>query len=165
MSSLIGQIIKGTRASYRILQPLKGDTVFKAHVLESRDIDEKWWGTVLPRSVSRNVSNNPVYRAVLKMAKDELKHRGVLRREYRRYQHPRIAASPFIRKMYESIGDIEDIHGPMPEVPPCLVLEWMDADLRIVPQKYRNGDLPRQIAKSVFGALQVFRGMNMVHTG
>jgi hypothetical protein len=42
MSSLVGQIIKGARASYRLLQPLKAGTVFKAQVFEPRDLDQQW---------------------------------------------------------------------------------------------------------------------------
>jgi serine/threonine protein kinase len=106
-----------------------------------------------------------IKRAVVKTATTDLE-RAVLRREYRSYQHDQIASSPFIRKMYEGIGNIEDIDNPIASDPPCLVFEWMDTELRSIPSsQFRSGELPKQVARSVLSALEVFYFMDAVHTG
>lgn len=55
-----GQIIKGARASYRLLHPLKGKTVFKAEILEARDLKQRW--SVLPMlSFKTRANKEPTY--------------------------------------------------------------------------------------------------------
>jgi hypothetical protein len=66
--------------------------------------------------------------------------------------------------MYEGIGNIEDIRNPVADVPPCLVLEWMDTELRSIPSsQFRRWELPKQVARSVLSALEVFYFIDAVH--
>ncbi|OBT99172.1 hypothetical protein VE01_02621 [Pseudogymnoascus verrucosus] len=141
-----GQIIKGARASYRLLHPLKGKTVFKAEILQARDITQRW--------------------AVVKTATGSLE-RSALQREYQTYQNPFVAESPFIRSLHEGVGDMESLDAaPVDGVaPPCLVLEWMDTELRLISSSaFRSGELPKHVARQVLKALWVLYYIDSAHT-
>lgn len=93
-----------------------------------------------------------------------------LRREYGVYKIPDIAASPYIRTLYDSIGSFEgDARhgGDAAGEPLCLVFEWMETDLQSVSsrQHRRDSRLPKTISKSVLSALSVFTRRSAVHTG
>ncbi|KFY71110.1 hypothetical protein V499_08685 [Pseudogymnoascus sp. VKM F-103] len=141
-----GQIIKGARASYRLLHPLKGKTVFKAEILEARDLKQRW--------------------AVIKTATAPLE-RFALQREFQTYQNPFVAESPFIRSLHEGLGDMESLSAAhvVGVAPPCLVLEWMDTELRLVPSRaFRGGELPKHVARQVLKALWVLYYIDSAHT-
>jgi hypothetical protein len=43
MAMRVGQVINGARATYRLLQPLKANNVFKAQMVDSLDLNEDWY--------------------------------------------------------------------------------------------------------------------------
>lgn len=107
------------------------------------------------------------YRAVVKTAVGELE-RVALRREYNHYKNPDIASSPYIRTLYDTVGSFEgNVRPDSTENQPCLVLEWMETDLRSLSSyQYRDGScLPKLVSKSVLSALDIFRRNNTIHTG
>ncbi|OBT86805.1 hypothetical protein VE02_03913 [Pseudogymnoascus sp. 03VT05] len=49
--------------------------------------------------------------------------------------------------------------------PPCLVLEWMDTELRLIPSSaFRSGELPKHVARAVLKALWVLYYIDSTHT-
>lgn len=144
-----GQILRGSIGTYKVLNSLKAPTVYKAQVLSG--------------------SRKDVGYAVVKTAASELES-VALNREYQRYQVPDIASNPYIRNLYDTVGMFEGGMGDGTEVaeePPCLVLEWMDTDLRCLPsQQFRHAShLPKIVSRSVLSALDVFKKHNLMHTG
>jgi hypothetical protein len=85
-----------------------------------------------------------------------------LKREYRNHRIFEIASCPHIRTLYDTVRSNEDQHNS-----PCLVFEWMDLDLRLVPANRFRGDprLPRVVSNAVLSALKLFKMLNAVHTG
>lgn len=150
MALRVGQIIQGARARYRLLRPLKANTVFEAQVLQSNDLNKD--------------------RAVVKTAVGEV-DRAVLKREYNNYIVPDIGSSLYVRSMYEAIGRFEDNspeqqRNSITQNPLYLVFEWMDTDLRsVLPHNFRSdSDLPRLVSKSVLSALDLFKEYRTTHT-
>jgi hypothetical protein len=47
MALRIGQILRGIKGTYHLIRPLKDSTIFKAKVLASPTIQEKWYHTLL----------------------------------------------------------------------------------------------------------------------
>ncbi|KAF2848285.1 NAD(P)-binding protein [Plenodomus tracheiphilus IPT5] len=140
MALRVGQVLRGAKGSYELLQSLKDSTVFKARVLSSASPSSQW--------------------AMVKSAAsaDEKK---CLRREYRNHGCHEIASSRHIRAMWDTVcleGDLAD--------PSCLVFEWMDQDLRSVTDRRFRSDpkLPKAVSKAVLSALEVLRGLNAIHT-
>jgi hypothetical protein len=43
MAMRVGQLIQGARAKYQLLQPLKANTVFKAQIIDSLDLNRNWY--------------------------------------------------------------------------------------------------------------------------
>jgi hypothetical protein len=85
---------------------------------------------------------------------------------------PDIASCRYIRKLEDVVHT--DSNSPSPDAPDsavqpsCLLLEWMEHDLRTVfPEPFRNNsDLPRIIARSVLSALALLKAdFNVIHTG
>ena len=158
MALRIGQVFRGGKGKYELLEHLKGSSVFKARVLSSPSIQEEWYGSAhaLQRLTAYCWS-----RAVVKCAatSDE---KTALKREYRNYGIPEIASCPSIRTLYDTVQANEDLHNPS-----CLVFEWMDLDLRSVPANRFRGDprLPKVVSKAVLSALQLFKTLSAVHTG
>ncbi|KAI1130452.1 kinase-like domain-containing protein [Nemania abortiva] len=147
-----GYVLKGSRATYKLHQALKSNTVFKAEVLDGAGIDSKW--------------------AVVKTSSTDLE-RALLHREFSNYQIPEISRSPYIRRLHEAIGPF--FYRPYwRNEPPehinhqhYLIFEWMDADLWHVPSRpYRGGGskLPRIVSKSILEALGIFRKLGKAHT-
>ncbi|KAJ8126888.1 hypothetical protein O1611_g6754 [Lasiodiplodia mahajangana] len=147
-----GFIIKGVRASYKVHQALKSNTVFKAQVLDSPHLDSKW--------------------AVVKTSSNELE-RALLHREFTNYQTPEIGGSQYIRRLHEAIGPF--FYRPYPhDEPPehinhqhYLIFEWMDTDLWHTPSRpFRDGrsEFPKLVSKSILEALAIFRKLGKVHT-
>lgn len=108
-------------------------------------------------------------RAVVKTFTTEV-DQSLLAREYRNYQIPSIASSPYVRRMYEAIGfsngqgensSSNSVHSP------CLILEWLDTDLWHVSSKAfrNNAELPKLICRSVLSALATFGKHGKAHTG
>jgi hypothetical protein len=85
-----------------------------------------------------------------------------LKREYRNHMITEIASCPYIRTLYDTVRSNENQHDPG-----CLVLEWMDLDLRSVQANRFRGDprLPKVVSKAVLSALELFKKLNVVHTG
>ena len=95
-----------------------------------------------------------------------------LERERSNYKLPAVASCQHIRALHDVVGpDGDGIHAESisrTEDPPCLVLEWMEHDLRTVPpdQFRQNSNLPKIIAKSVLLALVLLKTQyGAVHTG
>ncbi|ELQ32385.1 hypothetical protein M0657_009907 [Pyricularia oryzae] len=145
----VGNILRGARATYELQQALKGTTVFKARIVNPISLDEKW--------------------AIVKTCSTSGEQLSLLR-EYQHYQIPNIAASPYIRQMYEAIGSFEDpgSNSKMTaDNQPCLVLEWLDHCLwNIKSDKFRSDPalIPKLVARSVLSALATFRQLGKVHT-
>ncbi|OAF60900.1 hypothetical protein VC83_02367 [Pseudogymnoascus destructans] len=78
------QIIKGALASYRLLHPLKGSTIFKAEILPPPIISLSDVSTYQGRRENRNRPPRTV------------------RPEF-------VAKSPFIRSLHEGVGDMESL--------------------------------------------------------
>lgn len=79
-----------------------------------------------------------------------------------------MAESPVIRALYEGFGDMKSLDdAPTAAVPPpCLVLEWMDIELRLIPSSaFRSGELPKHVATSILKALWVLYYIDSTHTG
>jgi hypothetical protein len=85
-----------------------------------------------------------------------------LKREYRNHKIFEIASCPYIRTLYDTVRSNEDQQNSS-----CLVLEWMDLDLRSVPANRFRGDprLPRVVSNAVLSALKLFKMLKAVHTG
>jgi hypothetical protein len=94
-----------------------------------------------------------------------------LKRELFNHRLPAIASCEYIRSLYDVIGPEEDsaevenistIKDPL-----CLVLEWMEHDLRTVRSDHfrQNSALPKIIAKPVLSALALMKlQYNGMHT-
>ena len=82
--------------------------------------------------------------------------------------NPALQADKFIRSCHDFIGDWDSQEIACPEHVPCMVLEWMDCELRHVPYLHlrEKPNLVRTIARSVLSALVVFsEGLGKMHTG
>ncbi|KAI0538219.1 kinase-like domain-containing protein [Xylaria digitata] len=82
MSLQPGSILKGPRATYKLHQALKANTVFKAQILDSHNLGSKW--------------------AVVKTSSNELE-RALLHRGFTNYQILEIGQSPYIRRLHKAI--------------------------------------------------------------
>ncbi|KAL8900180.1 MAG: hypothetical protein Q9207_005816 [Kuettlingeria erythrocarpa] len=149
MALCIGQVLKGRHGTYRLMEALKAPTVFRAHVLPDSTIKSPF---VVVKS-----DTNP--------------EQSLLKLERHNCRLPAIASCPYIRPLVDVIGpdnDITDLNDyETVQDPFCLVLEWMEHDLRAVPSdRFRQGsNLPRTIAKSVLSALAVMKEeYNSCHT-
>ena len=158
MALRIGQVLRGGKGKYELLEQLKGSSVFKARVLSNPSIQGEWYGSAY---VLQRLTAHCHSRAVVKCAatNDE---KIALKREYRNYGISEIASCPYIRTLYDIVRQNEDPHDP-----PYLIFEWMDLDLRSVPANRFRGDprLPKVVSKAVLSALKPFKKLNAVHTG
>lgn len=120
----------------------------------------------LPSPSKSNLTRNPLTRAVIKTATAPLE-RSALQREYQTYQNQFVAESPFIRSLHEGVGDIASLDAAhvIGVVPPCLVLEWMDTEFRLIPRSFRSGEFPKHVARAVLKALWVLYYIDSTHTG
>ncbi|KAI0508850.1 kinase-like domain-containing protein [Xylaria bambusicola] len=173
MSLRPGVILKGARATYKLQQALKGDTVFKAQILDNSHSDSKWHVTThYSTSCEPLHIDDLAYRAVIKTSTTE-SQRLVLHREFTNYQIPEIRQSPYIRRLHEAVGAF--FHREFQRDEPLeeidrqhyLVFEWMDQDLWQTPSApFRSGDhpFPRIVSRSVLEALEIFRKVGKAHT-
>ncbi|KAF2006447.1 kinase-like protein [Amniculicola lignicola CBS 123094] len=140
MALRIGQVLRGAKGKYELLEQLKGSSVFKARVLSNPLIQGEW-------AVMKSAATN-----------DE---RIALKREYRNYGILEIATCPYIRTLHDTVQSNEDQHNPG-----CLVFEWMDLDLRSVQANQFRGNprLPKVVSKAVLSALRLFKKLSVVHT-
>lgn len=90
-----------------------------------------------------------------------------LKQEYDSHCRLAISSSPFIRKIYDIVGDVEDFDDRSQNHTPCLVFEWMDQTLADIPVKdhLRNDALQRAIFEAVLAGLAALHEENLVHTG
>ncbi|KAH7392019.1 kinase-like domain-containing protein [Phaeosphaeria sp. MPI-PUGE-AT-0046c] len=125
---------------YEPLHPLKGSTVFKAKVLSSPTIQERW--------------------DTIKTAATE-GEKMCLTREYQNHGFNEIASSPFIRALCDTIRSNQDQNSPS-----CLVFEWMDQDVESVTVPVFRGRpiLPKVVSKAVLSALSTLKTLGAVHT-
>ncbi|KAI9885708.1 MAG: hypothetical protein M1823_002473 [Watsoniomyces obsoletus] len=149
MVPTIGQIFKGRHASYRIIQALKKDKVFKAISFPHH----------LPSAANVNL-------AVLKFEPSD-KTKCMYRREYQNYQQPLIRQSPYFRAFLDDVGyDSSSTDDASPPEPRAMVFEWMDADLRSL----RPGsalamtNILRSVSRSVLQALVIMEQLNGIHS-
>ncbi|KAF1916472.1 kinase-like domain-containing protein [Ampelomyces quisqualis] len=144
MALRVGQVLRGARGSYELLQALKGSTVFKAKVLSSPVINSEW--------------------AMVKTADTKIE-KMCLEREYLNYRHVAIASSPHIRSLYDAVHAAKATGEPSTDVPSSLVYEWMDHPLDHVHHaSFRSHPiLPKAVLKSTLSALKVFKAFNRVH--
>lgn len=170
MAIYVGQLIKGARATYKLVQLLKSNTVFKAQIVDSFDLNNNWYvcQNVSATETDSFVAYNLI-RAIVKTCSSDL-DQILLAREYRSYQIPDFATSPYIRHMLEAIGMPQEQgnNSIAPALhPPCLIFEWMDTDLWHVPSKpFRNDtELPKVVCRSVLSALAIFKKHGKTHTG
>ncbi|EEQ29073.1 conserved hypothetical protein [Microsporum canis CBS 113480] len=143
MASSINRILKGHKASYRLLEVLKEPSVFKAARVTSTD---------------GPYHNNLVVKDLR------------VERELRAHQLPVIKECPYIRQVVDVIekGEHEDWSPSPPTIQKRLVLEWMDTDLWLVRpfgKPFSNPRLPQIVARSMLEALLVFQRVKGVHTG
>ncbi|KAF2125384.1 kinase-like protein [Dothidotthia symphoricarpi CBS 119687] len=150
MALRIGQILRGAKGNYELLRSLKGSTVFKARVLSGSSTQAKW--------------------AIIKSAATE-SERMCLRREHRNYKIDKIASSPYIRALYDTIqldtSQDDTVHlSTSRDNASCLVFEWMDHDLRAVtaPEFRSDSKLPKAVCHGVLSALDVLKTLDAVHT-
>ncbi|KAF2968974.1 hypothetical protein GQX73_g4613 [Xylaria multiplex] len=152
MSLRPGSILKGARATYKLHQALKANTVFKAQILESHNLDSKW--------------------VVVKTSSSELE-RALLHREFTNYRIPEIGQSPYIRRLHEAIGPFFYRSFQANEPPEhidhqhYLIFEWMDIDLWQTPSQPFRGEgsrFPKLVSRSILEALDVFRKLGKAHT-
>ena len=160
-----GQILRGSKGTYKVLKSLKALTVYKAQVLSGSRRDAGWYVSNHWRR-SFAYSN---YSAVVKTAESDLEN-AALSREYHGYKISDIASSPFVRTLYDSVGSFDGSVGEgdaAMEDSLCLVFEWMKTDLRLVSSHRfrRDSKLPKIVSKSVLSALDLFKGYKLIHTG
>ncbi|KAK2836889.1 hypothetical protein FQN49_006622 [Arthroderma sp. PD_2] len=146
MASSINRILKGRRASYRLLEVLKDPSAFKASIIPSAG------------SSRAPISDRPL------VVKDLL-----MERELLAHQLPVIKACPYIRQAVDVIekGEHEDWSPSPSTIQKQLVLEWMDTDLwltRPFGKPFLNPKLPQIVTRSILEALLVFQQMKGVHT-
>ncbi|MCJ1365654.1 hypothetical protein MMC16_004779 [Acarospora aff. strigata] len=151
MSLIVGQELRGCKATYQIIEVLKGASVFKAAIVTNSS----------EAALSRHSSRFAVIKS------EPIDHRKVIyEREHHNYQDHKISSSHYIRKLFDLIG-----HSPEDQIAPkpqqrCMVFEWMESELRTVSSSRvrSNPSLPRIIAKSTLKALAVFQDAQGVHT-
>lgn len=95
-----------------------------------------------------------------------------LRRERANYGLAAVASCRHIRSLYDVIGpdgEAAQVDETLTNQDPlCLVLEWMEQDLRTLScdQFRKNSNVPKIVARSVLAALVVLKTQyNAVHTG
>ncbi len=95
-----------------------------------------------------------------------------LKRELFTHRLPAIASCQYIRSLYDVIGPEEDSAGveniSTIKDPLCLVLEWMEHDLRTVRSDHfrQNSALPKITTKPVLSALALMKlQYSRMHTG
>ncbi|KAH9224390.1 kinase-like domain-containing protein [Leptodontidium sp. 2 PMI_412] len=146
----IAQTLTGVKVSYKLTQTIVGgvhrSTVFKAKVVSGS-------GSLVPGSC-----------VLIKTATKERKK--FLKQEYDSHCRLAISSSPFIRKMYDIVGDVEDFDDRSQNHTPCLVFEWMDQTLADIPVKdhLRNDALQRAIFEAGLAGLAALHEENLVHT-
>ncbi|KAL2070070.1 hypothetical protein VTL71DRAFT_14750 [Oculimacula yallundae] len=148
MTLSIGQVLRGSAASYRITKVLKHPIVYQAQILPVEQ---------------NHVSQVPKLVAIKHFIEDA--NRTQYKRELRNYSFESIANSPFIRSMIDTIGHDQKA-SENPSRPQCMVFEWMDTDLWQLPsQPFRTGsELPRIVARSLLEALAILEDEGGVHT-
>ena len=168
MALSIGQVLRGRKGTYRLLEALKGSAVFKAQVLPNSSIKSGLYDT----SVSLEYFDCAEIKPSVVVKTEAEPEKPSLERELSNYRLPGIASCQHIRALYDVIGPDEDDtqtdNASTTEDPLCIVLEWMDLDLRSLPadEFRRQLNLPKIVAKSVLSALAVLKTQyNAIHTG
>jgi hypothetical protein len=113
----------------------------------------------MPRTTSSHAHS--LCRAMVKTAATE--HEQIsLKREHHNYKLDKIATSPFIRTLYDTVQLEQNADDQS-----CLVFEWMDHGLNSVPAwEFRSHPtLPRVVSKTVLSALDTLKTLNATHTG
>ncbi|KAI9755845.1 MAG: hypothetical protein M4579_004127 [Chaenotheca gracillima] len=151
MDPMIGRILTGQKASYKVLDSLKKGSVFKVGVLRPSAI-------IAERQQAQL--------AVIKTEPIERNRKIFYQRELDNLAIPAIASSRYVRGLQDYVG-----HGSMESVlgapqQRSMVLEWMDTDLwkSRFQTPHPEADLPRIMAKSVLEALAVFADLRGIHT-
>lgn len=100
-------------------------------------------------------------RAVIKSADTEDEELA-LQREYSNYRIPEIASSLYIRSLHDIVPAGEDTLKAR-----CLVLEWMDTDLRCMTGAHFRGNKKLQwtVSNTVLNAFEIFKSLQKIHTG
>jgi len=88
-----------------------------------------------------------------------------LKREFDAYTRAPIAASPFIRSLWDTVGSPGDPEADGPTS--CLVLEWMDTTLQELSssEHKQNSALFKAVFEGGLSALVPFKDEKIVHTG
>ncbi|KAF7866775.1 hypothetical protein EAF04_005617 [Stromatinia cepivora] len=154
MTLSIGQILKGNKGSYQLLEVLKASTVFKAQSLPINAVRIR-----------------PTFTVVKSAFGDQ---KIALNRERDNYKLDAIASSRYFRRLIDVVedekenGDVQSnrISESESESHFYLIFEWMESDLRSVPSsQFRTGSLPKIVAKSVLEALALMQEkFKAIHT-
>lgn len=93
--------------------------------------------------------------------------RAGLIKEYNTYHLPGVAASNYIRTMYDVISDPMDLNDEKRNEYPGLVLECLDTTLQdIPPEQHRHNLTPlHAIVRAVLSSSATFQSKNLVNTG
>ncbi|KAI1908183.1 hypothetical protein LOZ65_006682 [Ophidiomyces ophidiicola] len=158
MASSINQILKGQKASYKLLELLKAPSLHKAVVLPASN------GPSPTPALSTSSIPYPKPSGEFVVVKDLQ-----LERELCVHQLPRIQACKYIRQAVDIIENSEEDDWTPSEssVNKRIVLEWMDTDLwhiRPFGKPFVNQQLPAIVSKSILEALVVFKQERGVHT-
>jgi len=88
-------------------------------------------------------------------------------REYKTLKMQSVAASKYIRTMYDVVSDPMELNDEKRNDYPGLVLEWFDTTLQdIPPERYRhNLALLHAIILAVLSSSATFHSENLVNTG
>jgi hypothetical protein len=168
MASSINRVLKGHKASYRLLEVLKEPSVFKASIVSS--VDSSHAAAIDTRSyvhvfIFSSFVNQTINNSCSLVVKDLL-----MERELRAHQLPVIKECPYIRQAVDVIekGEQEDWSSSQSTINKRIVLEWMETNLwhvRPFDKPFSNPKLPQIVARSILEALLVFQRMKGVHTG
>jgi hypothetical protein len=107
----LGQILRGSRGTSKVLTVLKAPTIYKSRY--SQALRAKQDSTFRPLDVL-NIIQLTTGSAVVKTAGTDLE-KVALRREYNNYQTPEFASSPYIRSIYGKGSDVFTplVYGPL----------------------------------------------------
>ncbi len=181
-------VLKGAKGAYRLLEPLKSNTVFKAKSVHVSDAESRLQVSIPPavRACPQLIDYSFMIKSAPPLTPQEsiqrtpgqqspAMERIALVREYEIYVGPGpVKTNPFIRKLHDVVGQWEMVEGrgragfdKTSEDPPCLVFEWMEHVLwKVRAEPYReNSVLPKVIARSVLEALDITASANAMHTG
>ncbi|KAI1948000.1 hypothetical protein LOZ12_002099 [Ophidiomyces ophidiicola] len=158
MAPSINRILKGQKASYKLLELLKPPSLHKAVVLPASNSSNP------TPAISTFSGLYPKSSGEFVVVKDLQ-----LERELRVHQLPSIQSCKYIRQAIDIIekSEKDDWTPSESSVNKRIVLEWMDTDLwqiRPFGNPFANQQLPAIVSKSILEALVVFKQERGVHT-